>query len=377
MLAMPIADLQALAALQHQVLWAAFAVAIAFGFIAQRTHFCTMGAVSDVVNMGSWTRMRMWAMAVGVASIGFYGMAWLGWIDAGKTIYTSGRIIWLSATLGGLLFGFGMVLASGCGSKTLVRIGAGSLKSLVVFFVMGFFAFATLRGVFAVWRFNTVDAVAFELPAGGTLPHWIAASLGMDLRSAGLLMALLVGGSLILWALAERDFRRSGNSLLAGLGLGAVIAAMWWVSGHLGFVPEHPETLESVYVATNTGRIESLTFTAPMAYTLDWLIFYSDTSKLLTIGVVTVVGVVVGAFAQALLDRSFRWEGFSSTQDTALHLVGAACMGVGGVTALGCTVGQGLSGLSTLSLTSAIAVAGIVLGAVMGLRFQMWLLERE
>lgn len=374
---MPIADIQALVALKSQVLWAAFAVAIAFGFIAQRTHFCTMGAISDVVNMGSWTRLRMWGMAVGVAAIGFYGMAWLGWIDAHKSIYTASRIIWLSASVGGLLFGFGMVLASGCGSKTLVRIGAGSLKSLVVFFVMGVFAFITLRGVLAVLRVNTLDAVSFQIPAGGALPNWVSAGFGMNEGLAGLLAALLVGGALIAWALAGRDFRSSGNNLLAGLGLGAVITAMWWVSGHLGFVAEHPETLESVYLASNTGRMESLTFTAPMAYTLDWLIFYSDTSKLLTFGVVTVVGVVVGAFVQAVLDRSFRWEGFRSTQDTALHLVGAACMGVGGVTALGCTIGQGLSGLSTLSLTSVIAVTGIGLGAVIGLRFQIWLLERE
>jgi hypothetical protein len=123
--------------------------------------------------------------------------------------------------------------------------------------------------------------------------------------------------------------------------------------------------------------MEALTFTAPMAYTLDWVIFFSDTSKVLTVGVVTVVGVVVGAFVQAQLSRSFRWEGFRSTEDTALHLVGAVCMGVGGVTAMGCTVGQGLSGLSTLSLTSMIAVAGIFLGSIVGFRFQMWLLERE
>ena len=89
-----------------------------------------------------------------------------------------------------------------------------------------------------------------------------------------------------------------------------------------------------------------------------------------------VVGVVVGALACALFERSFRWEGFAGTQDTALHIVGAVCMGVGGVTALGCTVGQGLSGLSTLSLTSAIAVAGIMVGAVLGFRLQIWLLER-
>ncbi len=228
----------------------------------------------------------------------------------------------------------------------------------------------------AVWRVNTVDQVSFQISAGGALPRWVSAGLGMDAGAAGLLVALLVGGVLIAWALAERDFR-SGNNLLAGLGVGAVIIAMWWVSGHLGFVAEHPETLESVYLASNTGRMESLTYTALMAYTLDWLIFHSDTSKVLNFGVVTVVGVVVGAFAQAALDRSFCWEGFRSTQDTALHLAGAACMGAGGVTALGCTVGQGLSGLSTLSLNSVIAVVGICLGAVTSLRFQIWLLERD
>jgi len=358
------------------VLWAAFAVATAFGFIAQRTHFCTMGAISDIVNMGDWTRMRMWGMAVGVAMIGFYAMAGFGWIDPNQTIYTSGRILWLSALSGGALFGFGMVLASGCGSKTLVRIGAGSLKSLVVFFVMGFAAFATLRGVVAVWRDSTIDQVVLEISAGGAVPSWLSAGLGMSPDAAGLFAALVIGGGLIVWALAGADFR-TGNNLLAGLGLGAVIVAMWWVSGHLGFVPEHPETLESVYLASNSRRMESLTFTAPMAYTLDWIIFYSDTSKVLTFGVVTVVGVVVGALLCALLERSFRWEGFHGTQDTALHMIGAACMGVGGVTALGCTVGQGMSGLSTLSLSSVIAVTGIMLGAIGGFRFQMWLLDRE
>lgn len=373
MAAMEIADL---VQLQTRVLWAAFAVAVAFGFIAQRTHFCTMGAVSDIVNMGDWTRMRMWGMAVGVATIGFYGLAWLGLIDAGKSIYTSGRIVWLSALVGGGLFGFGMVLSSGCGSKTLVRIGAGSLKSLVVFIVMGFAAFATLRGVVAVLRVNTVDRVSFDLAAGAAMPSWISTGLGLDPAITGMVSALVVGGALVIWALAGPGFR-TFNNLFAGLGIGLVIVTMWWVSGHLGFVPEHPETLEAVYLGTNTGRMESLSFTAPMAYTLDWVIFFSDTSKVLTFGVVTVVGVVVGSLVCSLFEGSFRWEGFRTTQDTALHLAGAACMGVGGVTALGCTVGQGLSGLSTLSLTSVIAVAGIMLGAVGGFRFQMWLLDRE
>jgi uncharacterized protein len=370
---MDIADLNSL---RTQVLWAAFAVAVAFGAIAQRTHFCTMGAVSDVVNMGSWTRMRMWALAVGVATVGFYGMGWLGWIDTSNTLYSSSQVVWLSALAGGALFGFGMVLASGCGSKTLVRVGAGSLKSLVVFVVMGFSAYATLSGVLAVVRVNTLDRVAFTMPSGGTLPLWLASVSGVQGTTVGLVAALVVGGILVVWALSSEAFRRA-NNVLGGVGLGLTVVAMWWVSGHLAYVPEHPQTLEAAYLATDTGRLESLTFTAPMAYTLDWLILFSDVSNLLTLGVASVAGVVFGSWVQSLVARSFRWEGFRDTQDTALHLVGAFCMGVGGVTALGCTVGQGLSGLSTLSLGSLIAVAGILAGAVAGFRFQLWLIDRE
>ena len=362
--------------LRQQVLWAAFAVSVLFGAIAQRTHFCTMGAISDIVNIGDWTRMRMWVMAVGVAMIGFHAMAWLGWIDPSQTLYASGRIIWLSALAGGALFGFGMVLASGCGSKTLVRIGAGNLKSLVVFVVMGLAAFATLRGISGVLRVNTVDRATFEMAGGGGIAQWLGALVGWEPAMAGLVIGGVVGLALVGWALAGPGFL-SGNNLLAGLGIGATVIGIWWVSGRLGFVPEHPETLEAVYVGTNSGRIEALTFTAPMAYVLDWLMFFSDKSKVLTLGVVSVAGVVAGSFVYSVATRGFHWEGFRDARDTALHLVGAVLMGVGGVTAMGCTVGQGLSGLSTLSLTSLIAVAGIVGGAVLGFRFQLWLLERE
>lgn len=370
---MELADLDLL---KSQVLWAAFVVSVLFGVIAQRTHFCTMGAISDIVNMGDWTRMRMWGLAVGVAVLGFALMVWLGWIDPSKTIYASGRIIWLSALVGGALFGLGMVLASGCGSKTLVRVGAGSLKSLVVFVVMGVASFATLRGVTAVLRTETVDRAAFDLAPGSGLPQLLAAATGWSAVDTTLGLGLAVSIVLVVWALMGEGFR-SADNLLAGIGIGATVVAMWWVSGRLGFVAEHPETLEAVYLASNTGRMESLTFTAPMAYTLDWLMFFSDRSKLLTLGVVSVVGVVVGAFAYAVATRSFRWEGFRDTRDTALHLIGAVCMGVGGVTAMGCTVGQGLSGLSTLSVTSFIAVAGILVGSLAGFRLQLWLLERD
>jgi uncharacterized protein len=366
-----------LSSLQAQVLWASFALSFIFGAIAQRTHFCTMGAVSDIVNMGDWTRMRQWGMAVGVAMLGFAALVSAGWIDPAKTLYASNRWIWLSAAVGGLMFGFGMVLASGCGSKTLVRIGGGSLKSLLVFVVLGVAAFATLKGITAVVRVATVDRVAVDFASTASLSNWTAAAFGMQARVAGLVLALLLGGGLMVWALF--GFLRSDdrfNNLLAGLGVGAVIVAMWWVSGHLGYVAEHPDTLQEAFLATNSGRAEALSFVSPVAYTIDWLMFFSDKSKVLTLGIVSVFGVVAGSAVCALVLGTFRWEGFGGTEDVANHIAGAVLMGVGGVTAMGCTVGQGLSGISTLSATSFVAVAAILLGAVAAFKYQVWRLER-
>ncbi|HEY6513486.1 MAG TPA: YeeE/YedE family protein [Burkholderiaceae bacterium] len=362
-------------ALTTQVLWAAFVLALVFGAIAQRTHFCTMGALSDIVTMGDWSRMRMWALAAGVAVLGFNAMVALGWVQAGHSIYASPRIIVLSNLLGGLMFGFGMVLASGCGSKTLVRVGGGNLKSLVVFVVLGVVAFATLKGLTAVWRVATVDRVAATLPGGQDLPSLLARGSGVAVGTWALLLGALVGGALLAWALSRPEGRR-GDVLLGGIGTGAVVAAVWWVSGRLGHVAEHPLTLQESFLATNSQRMESLSFVSPLAYTIDWLILFSDASKVLTIGIVSTLGVVLGSAAMALATRSFRWEGFRDVGDTANHLVGAALMGVGGVTALGCTIGQGLSGLSTLSLGSFVALAGILAGGVLALRWQMWKLER-
>jgi hypothetical protein len=365
------ADLPALAA---QVLLAAFALAVVFGAIAQRTHFCAMGAVADIVNMGDWTRMRMWLLAMAVAMIGFNGMVALGWVKAADSLYAAPRLVWLSNAMGGLMFGFGMVLASGCGSKTLVRIGGGSLKSLVVFVVLGVASYATLRGITGVARVASIDRVAVQLAGGQDLPSLAAGVSGIARGTWALLLGGTFGAALIAFVLARPE-GRSGEVWLAGAGIGAVIVGVWWVSGRLGHLAEHPATLEEGFLATNSGRMESLTFVAPLAYALDWVILFSDQSKTLTLGIVTTAGAVVGSALVAVFTGTFRWEGFGGTEDTANHVVGAALMGVGGVTALGCTVGQGLSGVSTLALGSFIALAGIVAGAVLALRYQTWRLE--
>jgi uncharacterized membrane protein YedE/YeeE len=320
--------------------------------------------------------MRQWGLAAGVAMIGFGVLAWAGLVSPEKTLYVSSRWLWLSALVGGGIFGFGMVLSSGCASKALVRVGGGNLKALVVVLVLGVAAFATLKGLTAVWRTQTVDRIAQEFTTSATLPAWAARAFTANLDTASLVLGLAIGGVLVAWALAARE-SRGANSLLAGVGVGATVLAMWWISGHLGFVTEHPETLEEIFVATNSTRAEAFSFVSPVAYTLDWLMFYSDTNKVLTIGIVSVFGVVTGSAVVALAQRSFRWEGFGGTTDLAHHLVGAVLMGVGGVTAMGCSIGQGVSGVSTLSATSFVALFAMIAGAAAAVKYQVWRLERE
>jgi uncharacterized protein len=273
------------------------------------------------------------------------------------------------------MFGFGMVLASGCGSKSLVRLGAGNLKSLVVLLVLGVSAFATMRGISAVLRVNTVERVGAELPNGQDLPSLLSAFTGITAPTLAWLLGGACAVALVVWVLRQPQ-GRTREVWLGGAGIGAVVAAVWWVSGALGHVVEHPSTLEETFLATNSRRMESLSMVAPVAYLLDWLMSFSDKTKLLTLGIVSMAGVVLGSAAAALARREFRWEGFANVEDLGNHLIGGLLMGVGGITAGGCTVGQGLSGVSTLSLGSFIALAAIVGGAVLALRYQVWRLER-
>ena len=245
-----------LASLTQQVLWAAFFVAMAFGALVQRTGFCTMGAISDVATMGDWTRLRQWALAAGVAMVGFALLSAAGLISPDKTLYASNRWIWLSALVGGAIFGVGMVLASGCASKALVRVGGGNLKALVVVLVLGISAFATLKGLTAVWRNATVDRVGLDFETTASLPAWAARAFGISPGAAGLVLALLIGGGLIAWACLGREFLRR-NNLLAGAGVGGAVVAMWWVTGHWGYLPEHPRDAGTNHPGHQLGTCRS------------------------------------------------------------------------------------------------------------------------
>ena len=362
------------------VIGGGFALAFIFGLVAARTNFCTMGALSDVVNMGHWGRVRMWVLAIAVAVLGTTVLSYTGQIDVSKSVAQRPLLPWLSLLLGGAVFGVGMTLAGGCANKNLVRLGGGSLRSLVVLVFMAIASYMTLKGVFAQWRSTLLDPVNIDLGARGWANQGLATALA---RSTGIdanLALLATGGVVALAALAfvfkDRRFRASTAQVIGAIVLGLLVTAGWYVSGHLGY-GENPDTLETVYFATNTRTIESMSFVAPLAYGLELLLRWTDASLHATFGIASVLGVVAGSAAYALATRSFRWEGFASLDDLRNQLLGAVLMGFGGVTALGCTVGQGITGLSTLAIGSFIAVAGIVGGSVAMLRLLLWQAERE
>jgi uncharacterized protein len=366
-------QLQALGSL---VLWLGLGLAVVLGWIIQRSHFCTMGALSDWLLMRDATRLRQWALALSVAMLGLGLMALLGTVNPLQSIYAAPRFPWLSYVLGGFVFGVGMVLASGCPTKNLVRLGGGSLKALVVLLVMGMSGLATMRGAPGLLRVHLIDPLTAGVASGPLVGQWLSSVAGLSLAQGLFLTAVLLGMPLLVWALRGRDFVQPDN-LLAGLGIGGVLLAMWWVSGVLGFVPEHPETLEPVFLATASGRMEGLSFTGPVAQWLDAFMYQADGGKRITLGMVLVPGVVLGAAWGAWRAGEFRWEGFTRTADLARHLVGASLMGMGGVAAMGCTFGQGLTGLSTLNWGSLVAVLSMVAGGVLALRVQWWLAERH
>ncbi len=357
-----------------------FAIAFVFGLVAAKTNFCTMGALSDIVNMSHWGRMRMWLLAIAVAVVGTSVLSYAGLVDLSKSVAQRPVLAWLSLLVGGLLFGVGMTLAGGCANKNLLRLGGGSVRSLVVLVFMAIASYMTLKGLFGQWRASFLDPVNINLGERGWTDQGLGTALarvtGMDPRTALLAVAAVAAVALLAFVFKDRRFRANPTQIVGGLVLGALVVAGWYVSGHLGF-GENPDTLEQVFFATNTRTLESLSFVAPLAFSLELLLLWTDASLHVTFGIASVLGIVTGSAVHALLSKSFRWEGFASMGDLRNQLIGAVLMGFGGVTALGCTIGQGLSGLSTLAMGSFIAVAGIVGGSVATLEYMLWQAERD
>jgi uncharacterized membrane protein YedE/YeeE len=332
---------------------------IAFGATAQRTNFCTMGALSDIVNLQDYRRFRSWMLAIAVATAGSQALYLTGILDLGQSIYLTANLGWLGAIVGGLMFGFGMTMAGGCGNKTLVRLGAGNLKSLVVALVLGVFAFMTLRGLIGLARITFIESTNADLASIGLGTQAIADLLaaGTGLSLSGLRWVVAVGGVLaLLWyCFKDAAFRASPADIAAGLIIGALIPVGWIITGVIG-----ADDFEPVPLA-------SFTFVAPIGEGLMYLMVFTGAS--INFGIAAVGGVILGAFLMAVATRSFRIESFSDRNDMLRHLAGGALMGTGGVLALGCTIGQGITGISTLALGSLLAVLSIMAGGLYGLKY--------
>ena len=345
----------------YRVATLGFVIGIVFGAVVHKTNFCTMGAVSDWINMGSKDRLRAWFLGIGLAIVISQFMQYRGMIDLGEAIYLTPNLGWLGYIVGGFLFGVGMTLASGCGQRTLVRVGGGNLKSLVVLLLLGLTAYMTMRGLLALFRVEVIEATNFNLSNAGVpnqgIDTLLAAAFGAENTAfVTWLVTAIVGGGLIVYAFAAGSFRRSFDNILAGVAIGLIIPAGWYVTGVVGFDDFDPV------------RLESYTFIAPTGESLMYLMTF--TGSTIDFGVAAVGGVILGSFLYAVTTRKFRLETFTDRGDMVRHIVGGIAMGFGGVLALGCTIGQGVTGMSTLALGSLVSLVSIIAGSVVTMKIQ-------
>ena len=372
----------------QSLLWA-FGLSLVFGGIANKANFCTMGAVSDWINMGDLNRMRSWMLAVVTAILGVGILEYTGSIDLSLTTsnetsnppYRAANFIWLRHLLGGLMFGVGMTLASGCGNKTLVRLGEGNMKSLMVLIIMGICAWWMLftnlsYNGFLQWMLPlSIDFSLQDIPSQD-IAAVVFGLAGVEWGPThGLIIALLAGLPLLFWILRAGDFRQNLELVSAGLVIGALIVIAWYVTAG-GAGQTLMEELEFMDEPPFFTGAQSLTFIGPSGHIVQYL-KESFAATFLTFGVATIAGVVFGSFLYTLIFRKIRIEWFVSWNDFFMHAAGAVLMGIGGVLAMGCTIGQGISGVSTLALGSILTILSIIAGSAATMKYQYYLMMRE
>jgi uncharacterized protein len=327
-------------------------IGLIYGAVGLLSGFCLMSSLRGWWAQGDSRLIRTYALAIGVAVAATQLLAARGAVDLGKSIYLQPSFSAPLMFVGGLLFGYGMVLSNGCGSRALVLLGRGNLRSFVVVIVLGIAAEMTLKGLIAPARIALVQ-ISQASPKIISLPALLSA-VGLSETFARTLAASVIAGALIIFAFAHAPFQRSWGQIAAGIVVGLLIAAGWFATGYLGADDFNP------------APVTSLTFIAPIADGLQYVML--STGSTLNFGIATVGGVFAGSLATALATGRFHLEGYQSPRHMLRSAGGAALMGAGGVMAFGCSVGQGLTGLSTLALASFVAVAGILLGTAAGLR---------
>jgi uncharacterized membrane protein YedE/YeeE len=334
------------------VLYAGFLIGLAFGVAGLLSGFCLLSSLRGHWGHGDSRLIRTYALAIGVAVVATQLLAANGLVDISKSIYLQPSFSAPLMFAGGLMFGYGMVLSNGCASRALVLLGRGNLRSLVVVIIIGIVAQMTLKGLIAPARIALLQA-SQSAPKAASLSALVE-TLGVGATFARTLAVIVVSGALIVFAFAHRSFRQSWGQVLAGLVIGLLVAAGWYATGWLGADDFNP------------APVTSITFVAPMADSVQYVML--STGLTMNFGIAVVPGVVLGSLLTAVATRKFHLDGYTSPRHMLRSVAGAALMGAGGAMAYGCSVGQGLTGISTLALASFVAMTGIVLGAAIGLR---------
>lgn len=339
------------------VLWCGFALGAVIGAASRWAQFCTLGAIADAVVISDQRRLRAWILAIAVAIAGTQFLHLSGAANITQSIYLRGSFGWLGALIGGGLFGFGMALVGTCGFGTLIRLGGGDLRSLVDLATLGIFAYLTLSGPLAYVRttvIETADVTASAMAAPG-MAELLALVSGVPENAARLIATILIVGSLLCYCFRDRTFRSARKEMAAAVIMGLAVSVAWLVTGHLGYDEFDPKPPIS------------FTFVRPLGDSLLWTMLSSGMA--LNFGIASVIGALFGAHLVARAKGQLHREGFDGDREMVRHLTGSALMGIGGVLALGCTIGQGMSGISTLALSAPLAMAAIFTGAVLGLRY--------
>jgi uncharacterized protein len=332
------------------VLLSGFAIGIAFGIVGLLSGFCLTSGMRNWITKGDGVLLRTFALAAGTAVIGSQLLAASGLVDLSKSIYLQPSFSAPLILFGGLIFGYGMVLANACASRALVLLGRGNLRSLVVIVIIAIVAEMTLRGLIAPGRLAFLSWTTIA-PKAISLPALLS---GFSSAAAHIVAGLVFGSALVAFALTYAPFRRQIWQVAAGIFIGLLIPAAWFATGYLGADDFNPMP------------ITSLTFINPIADSVQYIML--STGSTLNFGIVVVPGVLLGSLLTAIASGRFELEGYNSPRHMLRSISGAALMGTGGAMAYGCSIGQGLTGLSTLGLPSMIGVAGILLGAAAALR---------
>lgn len=361
-----------------------FAIALVFGALANKANFCTMGAVSDWANFGDLNRMRCWVLAIAFTVIGVGVLEYLGILDMDLTTsnetstppYRFTTFVWLRHLVGGIMFGIGMSLASGCGNKTLVRLGEGNLKSLVVLLMITMSAslmFFTSFDYNLFLQWMTPLSIDFgEMGATGQdIASVISVVAGVeDTPALRLIVPLTVGSIQLVWVFMSADFRQEKLLIFTGLVIGGLALLGWYLTAG----PQGLELIEELEFMDNppyASGAQSVTFIGPTAH-LGQYVYSGFEFTYLSLGVVLLLGVISGSFLYTLIFRNIRLEWFVAWDDFFRHVIGGILMGVGGVLALGCTIGQGITGFSTMALGSFVSIAGIVVASMMTMKYQYY-----